>query len=127
MSFLADFKSERTEAILRLSLSNLKKHSRSIAEFKKFEQQLIFLTRIRKLDKQILKIIEDMPLVIDIENHALFQKGVTQGLEKGKNENRNIMFKILDFLNKGISIDKIQEETGESIETIKKLKQDLFE
>lgn len=61
--------------IIALIISKLKKVAPNDAEFKKSLQQLVTLSRIRKLEKQTEKQIKAMPITYDIETDYLYNKG----------------------------------------------------
>ena len=66
------------------------------------------LGRMRKLDKKIIQIIEDMPITYDIEQDALYLKGREKGVEQI----------VIRCLNQGITFESIVPITGLTIEQI---------
>ncbi len=91
---LADFKPEEAELILRKIVENLKKLVKNKRVLKKYINQLVMLSRLRKIESLTIKITEDMPIHYDIETDSLYLKGtqigreqgIEQGIEQGKKE-----------------------------------------
>ncbi len=70
---------------------------------------------MRKLELQTTKILEIMPIMIDIESDGLYLKGVSQGLSQA-----NVEIVIKGFKN-GISIELLSKISGLSTEKISTL------
>jgi hypothetical protein len=51
--------------------------------FKLYFNQLMMLSRLRKIEELTIKITEEMPIHIDIETDTLYLRGKEQGLEQG--------------------------------------------
>jgi len=88
LAILADFGSERSEAIIRLIIQKLKKTSKSESELRKFITQLKVLSRLRNLVNKTAKIVSTMPISYDITKDAFFIKGKDIGKEEGREEGR---------------------------------------
>ena len=67
LAILSSYETERTEAILRLIVMQLKEVCKSEKELSKYLTQLIILSRLRKLEEITTKIIQDMPITYDIK------------------------------------------------------------
>lgn len=53
------------------------------ALLQKYLQQLTVLSRLRKLKRETVNQIKDMPIVYDIEKDGLYLEGMEKGVEKG--------------------------------------------
>jgi len=84
LALLADFKKERAEAVLRLLVKNLKIFSKSQNDLKKYLNQLLMLSKLRKLEIITGKMIKDMPIIYNEKEHYLYQQGMLEGLEKSE-------------------------------------------
>jgi len=129
LGVLGKYQKEHTEQILSSILKKLKKLSKSRKDLEKFQQQLIILSRLRKLEKETIKILDAMPIEYDIEKDYLYQQGETIGLEKGesiglvKGESIGIekAGQIIDLYKKGNSATQISKFTGISLIAIEKI------
>lgn len=81
LALLGDYEKDRTEAILRLIVSRLKAVAHSEAELKKYIEQLILLSKLRKLSGITDKIISDMPVTYDYTEDFYYLKGRAQERE----------------------------------------------
>ncbi len=92
------------EAILKISIDQLRRLSPSDHEFREYLNRLFLLSGLRpQLTDLLSKIIDTMPITFDIVKHPLFQKGRAEGREKGKIES------VLGLHQKGVSISIISE------------------
>ncbi len=76
LAILCNFPPEKVESILRMILIQLKQVCKSKNELSKYLQQLIILSNIRKFERETIKTVNDMSLIIDIENSYVYQLGV---------------------------------------------------
>ena len=121
LAFLSKYEKSETETILKTVIEQLKIKSSSENELKKYVSQLMLLTRLRKLDDLTVKILEDMPLTIDIEKDILYKKGIEKGIDIGVEKGIDIgVEKGIDIgVGKGIQMGVIAlEKDGFSIEKI---------
>ncbi len=79
---LSDYQPEEAETILRKIVTNLKKLVKNKRVLKKYINQLVMLSRLRKIENLTIKITEEMPIHYDIETDSLYLKGTEKGLEK---------------------------------------------
>jgi len=89
---------------------------------------LLILSRLRKLEPTVTKILEDMPITfeIDIEKDYLYKRGVKKGIEKGKEKLREEKEKLKEeMVKKEEEIHKKSIigffEVGNDIKTIAKV------
>jgi predicted transposase YdaD len=86
VAILSNYPKEEAETILRqivLKLKTLVKNRRIV---KKYINQLMMLSRLRKIEALAIKITEEMPIHYDIETDALYQRGTEKGFGKGRVE-----------------------------------------
>ena len=91
IAILSNYPKEEAETILRkivMNLKNLIKHKRTL---KIYINQLMMLSRLRRIEALAIKITEEMPIHYDIETDALYLRGTAKGTEQGK-EAKNYIF-----------------------------------
>ncbi len=104
MALLGNYDKNEVEFVLKQILEKLKKLSKSEKIASRYINQLIFLSRLRKLDKKVNKIIENMPVNYDVSTDYLYQKGLERG--------------ILACYKLGNSIESIAKEMNVSVERV---------
>ena len=91
LAILSKFPKAKLTAVIRLILQRLKKVCKNQIELEKFLHQLTTLSQMRKFDQQTKKIINGMPITLDLTKNAFFKdalkdavkQGLKQGLEQG--------------------------------------------
>jgi hypothetical protein len=83
MAVLANYESQETEVVLRQILNSLRRIVKNKRTLKKYINQLMMLSRLRKIEALTIKIAEEMPIHIDFETDTLYLRGTEKGLEKG--------------------------------------------
>ena len=74
-----------------------------------YVNQLTLLLRLRKLDNEIIKKLEDMPITYDIEKDILYQRGIVKGkieeskLQKAKKEAKTDE-NIIELYKEGVAV-----------------------
>jgi len=129
LALLSDYGEERTEAILRLILRRLKTASVSDNDLNKYIEQLILLSKLRKLETVTAKIISDMPITYDIEQDYFYQQGIQKERERTKQEREKAKQDKIHTIKallamKNLSVDKIAEITNTTVEFVAKIKQE---
>jgi len=84
LSILTEYPETDAEEVISKIIHKLKKVAPNEAEFKRSLQQLVTLSRIRKLEGQTEKQIAAMPITYDIETDYLYNKGIEKGIEREK-------------------------------------------
>ncbi len=74
----------------------------------KYIQQLIFISRLRKIDDKTIKILQSMPILIDIENDTLYKQGISQGKIE----------MIIQGFKSGISLELLSKISGIAVDEI---------
>ncbi len=86
MAVLADYPIDEAEKVLRTIVENLKRIVKNKRVLKKYINQLMMLSRLRKIESLTIKITEDMPIHYDFEADTLYLRGEEKGIEKGRAE-----------------------------------------
>jgi hypothetical protein len=108
LAALSNYKREQTEEILRSIIKKLKNAIKDKALLQKYIQQLIFISRLRKIDDKTIKILQSMPILIDIENDTLFKQGISQGKIE----------MIIQGFKSGISLELLSKISGIAVDEI---------
>jgi len=115
LALLSNYGPDRHDAIIRLIFQRLKQ----LIEPKKFPtryiEQLLLLSKLRKLDSKIIKIIKEMPITYDINQDPIF----LQGREEGREEEREQG--ILGMHELGGSVEKIAQNFKISVEKVEEV------
>lgn len=83
LAILCDFGEDDPAKVVRDILYNLKRILRKSNRIKKFQKQLLILSRLRKMELIVKTEVEAMTIHYDIETDGLFLKGIEEGIEKG--------------------------------------------
>ena len=120
LSILTDYKKADAEKVIEEIIYKLQKASKSESELNKSIQQLIVLSRLRKLEVKIKQKINDMPITYDIKTDGLYnqgiQEGILEGIRKGIREGRE---EGMEKREKEIALNSIK--AGLDNETISKI------
>ena len=128
LAILGDYEKEQVEPVLRLILRGLKAASRSDAELRKYVQQLLLLSKLRKLSEIADKIIQEMLITYDYTEDIYYKRGVEaaqkqieQEREKAKQEKIAIIQSLLSIGSLSIAqIAEVVNVTEEFVENISK-------
>jgi predicted transposase YdaD len=86
IAVLSNYPKEEAETILRQVVLNLRKIVKHKRTLKRYLNQLMMLSRLRKIEALTIKITEEMPVHYDIETDALYLKGTEKGRTEGRTE-----------------------------------------
>lgn len=120
LSILTEYPEKDTEQVISKIIHKLKEVAPNEAGFKRSLQQLITLSRIRKLEEQTEKQIEAMPITYDIETDYLYK----QGIERGVEQNKHLTVKKA-LLKKKLTIEEIAELMEVSIDFVLSVQSEL--
>ena len=96
LAILSNYEKAEAETVLRKIVLNLKKLVKNKRILKKYINQLMMLSRLRKIESLTIKIAEEMPIHFDYETDTLYIKGNEKGIEKGiENKNYTIVRNLL--------------------------------
>jgi len=118
LALLSNYKKDKFEAVLRLIISKLRKVSKSKTETRRYIEQLLLLSKLRNLENKTLKIVEKMPITIDINDSVLYQRGKAEGIEQKTLED------VISSYKKGIDSDIVAEVLNIPIEKVKEIIED---
>ena len=88
LSILTDYEKSDAEKVIDQIIYKLQRSSKSESELSKSVQQLIVLSRLRKLEVKIKQKINDMPITYDIKTDGLYNEGIREGIQKGIQKGR---------------------------------------
>ena len=102
LAILCDFGDDQSEQVVRQILQNLHKILRRSNRIKKYQKQLLILSRLRKMELIVKSEVEAMTIHYDIETDGLYLQGIEQGIEFEKKEFVQKLWSFQEF-----SLDKI--------------------
>lgn len=124
LGILSDFGSRESRESIQAIINVLKHTTENEIKLKRHLKQLGILARIRKLDKEVHQIIDQMPLEIYVEDSYLYQKGMKEGELKGKETGKVEL--TLQMVSQGIiSINQAAEVLKISIEEMNRRIQEV--
>lgn len=94
LAILCDFGEDQPQKVVQQILYNLSKLLRQSTRIKKYQKQLLTLSRLRKMELIVKTEVEAMTIHYDIETDGLYLQGKEEGIERG--------------IEKGIELEKQQ-------------------
>ena len=94
--------------------------SKSEIELNKFIQQLIVLSRLRKLEEKTEQKVNDMPITYDIKTDGLYNRGIKEGREEKQSQ---MISKALS--QRVLTIEQIAEMAEVSIDYVLSVQSEL--
>ncbi len=82
-AILADFGQDTPEYVIEKIGARMLRDADGELEFQKWQRQLEIISNIRNLQEKTIKILERMPIVLDIKKDLRYQQGAKEGLEQG--------------------------------------------
>jgi len=83
LAILCDFGEDQPEQVVRQILQHLHKICRNSNRIKKYQKQLLTLSRLRKMEIIVKSQVEAMTIHYDIETDGLYLQGLEEGREEG--------------------------------------------
>ena len=129
LAILCKFPKADVETVLQRTVKQLQEVCEVEADLKKYIKQLIVLSKLRSFDETLSKIVEDMPLTVDLREHYLYKKGSTEGIAKGiakgeaQERAKNYQKKLEQaaaFLAMGISVEAVSTTLELPLEVVEK-------
>lgn len=117
LSILTDYPETKAEDIILRIIQKLQQITPGEAELKRSLQQLVTLSRIRKLEKETEKLIEAMPITYNIETDYLYNQGIEKGIEK---KTENVIRNLLEQTS--MTTEQIAKAAEVSVETVIKVR-----
>lgn len=124
LAILAHFDRKNAEAIIRLLLKNLKAACKSENLLNKYINQLKVLGKLRNLDSLIHKMINTMPVYIDITNDSFYLQGLAKGREEIKESKLQA---IKNLLKNNVDIKIIAKSFGVTQKYVKQIQKEMSE
>lgn len=127
LAILGEYEREKAEGLIRRIIERLKELCGNEARFNKYIKQLTVLSRLRNLEVETKKTVEQMPITYDITKDGLFLEGKREGKKEGikegvlKERKRRNIEVARNLKTAGVDIKIISESTGLSLAEIKKL------
>ena len=112
LAILTDYPEADADMVISRIIQKLKQVAPDEAEFKKSLQQLVTLSRIRKLEERTEKQIAAMPITYDIETDYLYLKG-----------KEKVIINLLEQTS--MTVEEIAKVAEVSVETVLKVKESL--
>ena len=109
LSVLTDYPTADAGKVITRIIQKLKTVAPNEAALKKSLQQLVTLSRIRKLEQETEKQIEAMPITYDINTDYLYNKGIERGIER-------VVINLLERTS--MTIEEIAHAAGISVDTV---------
>jgi hypothetical protein len=79
-------------------------------KLQKYLQQLIMLSRLRNLEAETKKQVEDMPITYDIKKDGLYLEGKKIGEKRAEKRAEKLIFQMIEkLLQKGLPIAEVSE------------------
>ena len=136
LSILTDYKKVDAEKVIEQIIYKLQQLSKSESELNKFIQQLIVLSRLRKLEEGTEQKVNDMPITYDIKTDGLYNRGIKdgilEGIEKGREKGieKGIEKNRFQIISKALSqrlltIEQIAEMADVSIDYVISVQSEL--
>jgi hypothetical protein len=113
LSILADFEGEPPTEVVPLILKRLEELTGRTPLLKKYQQQLLVLSRLRRIDGVTKDCIESMPFHYDVTTDALYLEGIEKGMDLGVE--KGIDLGIEKGIEKGIDLG-IEKGTLQGVE-----------
>jgi len=82
LALLANYPKEEIETVLRMIIKKLKQIVSAEKDLKRYVNQLLLLSRLRNFEDVSAKIINNMPILYDVEKDSLYQQGIEKGINK---------------------------------------------
>jgi hypothetical protein len=116
LAVLSDFNKQKSKEVIRQILSKLKGIGPDEITLRKYVRQLSVLARLRNLTQETQNQIQNMGLTYNITEDYLFQEGL-------KTKERDIVIKMLK--DKTLSIEKIADLIGVTVDYVKQVEKEL--
>jgi hypothetical protein len=119
MAVLGNYKREEAENILRKIVGRLKTLIHNKRVLKRYINQLMMLSRLRKIEALTIKIAEEMPIQFDFETDTLYLRGNDKGREEGIQE--GIALSVLRLWQNGVEKPMIANLLTLPIEQVERI------
>ncbi len=121
LAILADFGKDKPQTVIDAILEKILIVTEPNLKREKTVRQLEILSKLRKLQKQIIKSLETMALTYDIKNDLRYKEGKLEGKEEGI----ETTIAIINLLNTNFSKKQIAEKLKISLDIVEKIANSL--
>lgn len=121
IAILSNYPKEEAETVLRTIILNLKNLIQNKKVLKRYINQLMMLSRLRKIEELTIKIAEEMPIHYDIETDALYLRGIEKGAII-----KDYLFIHYFLSNNNHSEQEIADIVGVTLTFVEKVKNDFI-
>jgi len=115
LAILSNYTKERLEVVLKAIVNKLKQLVVAEKDMNRFVNQLFYLSRLRKFEKETKEKLEKMLIDIDIKQDYYYKEGKKHGEEKGV----DIGARIMSLHYKGNTMEVISKKLSIDIEEVK--------
>jgi len=124
LAILGSYAKKDAEIIIKKIIERLHQLTPDQIVFQRYLQQLLVLSRLRKLEVQTNKIIKDMPITYDIKTDGLYKEGKREGKREGRKEGKKET--IIEMLkDPSMSEEKIAKFTKTSLAFVRKVREEM--
>jgi len=125
LAILCDFGEDQPAHVVRQILQNLQKALRKSSRIKKYQKQLLILSRLRKMEIIVKSQVEAMTIHYDIETDGLYLQGLEEGREEGiEIEKRDFVHKLWSL--QEFSLEKMAFLVDLSIEKVTEIVSEML-
>lgn len=117
LAILADFGKDKPQTVIDAILEKILIVTEPNLKREKTVRQLEILSKLRKLQAQIIKSLNNMALTYDIKNDIRYKEGKLEGKEEGI----EMTISVINLLNSKFSQKQIAENLKISLETVQKI------
>lgn len=126
LAILSNYPKAQLETILRAIVTKLKQLVSAEKDLNRYVNQLFFLSRLRKFEKEIKHTLDNMLIEVDIEQDYFYLQGIEIGKEegieighdKGKAEGLDLSLKVITLHKKGKSPETIAEKLNIDLQKV---------
>lgn len=124
LAVLGNYQGESPEKVIRTILERIIKITPNQLLLQKYIRQLGILSKLRNLQVETFKLIEDMGIRYNIETDVIYQKGMEKGVEKGVEKGKKEM--IVELLkDASLSVEKIARIAKVSVAYIRQIQKEM--
>jgi hypothetical protein len=117
LAILCDFGEDNPEDVVKQILAHLHKICRKSVRLKKYQKQLLILSRLRKMELIVKTQVEAMTIHYDIETDGLYLQGIEEGIEEGAAIKERAFVQTLWSLQE-FSLERIALMSGATLERV---------
>ena len=117
LAILCDFGEDNPEDVVKQILAHLHKICRKSVRLKKYQKQLLILSRLRKMELIVQTQVEAMTIHYDIETDGLYLQGIEEGIEEGAAIKERAFVQTLWSLQE-FSLERIALMSGATLERV---------